>query len=294
MTKSKMEKKPSCTLILLICLAANIILLTCVVLICLVLIVNVVVCGPLPRPCPPLPTCAPTCAPTNSPLPTSTPTATASPAPCGECRGGVTDLTLRYVGATADAHVQVLQKKDQVVFDGTVRPGETFTFSGTEKDGKLGTEIAIRVDGEDNTTLHTSCSKPIGPGLVSGDFEVVAGRSKDGGPLCPLPECSECRGGVTDLTLRYVGATVDAHVQVLQKKDQVVFDGAVQPGETFTFSGTEKDGKLGTEITIRVNGEDNTALHTSCSKPIGPGLVSGDFEVVAGRSKDGGPLCPLR
>jgi hypothetical protein len=182
MAKSNMEKKSSYTLIILICLSANIILLTCVVLICLVLIVNVVVCGPLPRPCPPLPTCAPT----STPLPVATPTATASPVPCGECRGGVTDLTLRYVGATADAHVQVLQKKDQVVFDGTVQPGETFTFSGTEKDGKLGTEITIRVDGEVNTTLHTSCSKPIGPGLVSGDFEVVAGRSKDGGPLCSL------------------------------------------------------------------------------------------------------------
>lgn len=54
-----MEKKSSYTLIILICLSANIILLTCVVLICLVLIVNLVVCGPLPRP---YPTVADVCA----------------------------------------------------------------------------------------------------------------------------------------------------------------------------------------------------------------------------------------
>jgi hypothetical protein len=97
----------------------------------------------------------------------------------------VTELTLRYNGTTADAHIQVLQKKGEVVFDSVVQPGETFTFSGIDKDGKLGTEITVAIDGRVNTTLHTSCSKPIGPGIRSGDFEVVAGHSKDGGPLCP-------------------------------------------------------------------------------------------------------------
>jgi hypothetical protein len=292
-----MEKKSPCVLI---CLLTNVILVACVVLANLLIVVILVVRCPLPEPChTPCPTCAPTCPPTvtNTPLPTATPTATATTVPCGKCRGGVTELTLRYNGTTANAHVQVLQKKGEVVFDGTVQPGETFIFSGVDKDGKLGTEITIQINGRVNTALHTSCSKPIGPGLVSGDFEVVAGRSKDGGPLCPLSgsdgECGECHGGVTELMLRYNGTTANAHVQVLQKKGDVVFDGTVQPGETFTFSGVDKDGKLGTEITIQINGRVNATLHTSCSKPIGPGLVSGDFEVVAGRSKDGGPLCPL-
>jgi hypothetical protein len=73
------------------------------------------------------------------------------------------------------------------------------------------------VNGQVNTTLHTSCSKPIGPGLVSGDFEVVAGNSKDGGPLCPVSEpgaqCRECRGEVTMLTLWYKGTTANAHIR---------------------------------------------------------------------------------
>ena len=38
----------------------------------------------------------------------------------------------------------------------------------------------------ENTKIHTSCSDPIGPGLISGDFTVIAGESKKGGELCPL------------------------------------------------------------------------------------------------------------
>jgi len=116
---------------------------------------------------------------------------------CGECKGGVTQLTLKYNGSTS-AHVEVVQKNGDVVFADTVDPGEEFTFSGTEKDDKLGKEISIFVDGDLNTKIHTSCSKSIGPGLISGDFEVIAGLSKDGGPLCPVDEppddddCDDC------------------------------------------------------------------------------------------------------
>jgi hypothetical protein len=179
-----MEKKSCCVPAILICLSTNVILVACVVLANLVTIAILVVYCPLPKPCcTPCPTCIPTA--TSVPLPTARPTLTATTAPCGKCRGGVTELTLRYNGTTADAHVQVLQKKGEVVFDGVVQPGETFTFSGIDKDSKLGSEITITIDGRVNTTLHTSCSKPIGPGIRSGDFEVVAGHSKDGGPLCP-------------------------------------------------------------------------------------------------------------
>ena len=51
---------------------------------------------------------------------------------------------------------------------------------------KLGTEIVVFVDGVEHVKIHTSCSKIIGPGLVFGDFEVVEGKSKDNGPICPL------------------------------------------------------------------------------------------------------------
>jgi len=106
--------------------------------------------------------------------------------PCGPCEGKVTSLTLLYNG-NGSAWVKVVQKKDKaVVFEEVVDAGEAFTFCGTDKDGTLGTDILIFVDGTFYTKIHTSCSQPIGPGLVAGDFEVVAGTSLRGGALPPL------------------------------------------------------------------------------------------------------------
>ena len=195
-------------------------------------------------------------------------------------------------------------ESDHPIFAGPVAAGGEFVVSGEDgkdKNGTLGTEISIWVDGTLHTTIHTSCSQPIGPGLVAGDFEVVEGYSRNGGLLCPLPpteppadECSECDGQVTQLTLRDIGTVTDAHVQVDQKKgSKAVFNGTVQPGDTFTFTGTDKHGTLGTEISIKVNDTLNTKIHTSCSQPIGPGLMAGDFEVVEAYSRNGGLICPL-
>ncbi len=112
---------------------------------------------------------------------------TGDPSGCDECSGKVTQLTLRYTGMAA-ALVEVEQKKpSDIVFSGLVMPGDEFTFSGTDKKGTLSTEIRIFVDGGLHTSIHTSCSQPIGPGLQSGDFLVVEGFSRGGGLLCPLP-----------------------------------------------------------------------------------------------------------
>jgi len=219
---------------------------------------------------------------------------------CGACKGGVTELTLEYTG-TSLANIVVYEgkdsKPDKILFDSGVSPNEEFTFSGAQKDGKMGKEISVWVNDALNTKIHTSCSKPIGPGLISGDFLVVEGLSKDGGQLCPLPECLECKGGVTELTLEYTG-TSPADIVVYEgkdiKPDKVLFEKVnLNQNEAFTFSGAQKDGKMGKEISVWVDGELNTEIHTSCSKPIGPGLISGDFLVVEGLSKDGGQLCPL-
>ena len=66
------------------------------------------------------------------------------------------------------------QKKDDVaVFEGTVQPGEEFSFVGLDKKGTLGTEIIITVNGELNTKIHTSCSQPIGPAYLSGIGPII-------------------------------------------------------------------------------------------------------------------------
>ncbi|MDO7171318.1 hypothetical protein [Mariniflexile sp. AS56] len=225
---------------------------------------------------------------------------------CFECEGKVTELELQYNGASA-AKVTVETKKDgendeKIVFDGTLMPGQNFSFTGNDKKGTLGSEITIYINGKKHTEIHTSCSDPIGPGLISGDFEVIRGASKDGGELCPIEttpgeDCSECEGKITELELQYNGASA-AKVTVETKKDgendeKIVFDGTLMPGQNFSFTGNDKKGTLGSEITIYINGKKHTEIHTSCSNPIGPGLISGDFEVIRGASREGGELCPI-
>jgi len=300
--------------------------------------------------------------------------------PCG-CEGKVTSLTLRYLGS-ATALIRVEEKKDHtVVFEGDVDPNMSFLFTGTDKHGTLGTEIEVYVNGDLQTKIHTSCSQPIGPGLIRGDFEVVDGASREFSLLCAVdspcggtsmgdsdsdsgidrngdgdsdsealpgdsdsdsgidtnhdgdsdseaalsgcpnadsdsgedsngdgdsdsedvttpespptpPATCGCDGKVTNLTLRYNGATA-AFVEVQQKKGKRVYKGTVIPGGEITLLGADKKGTLGTEITIYVEGKFHAKIHTSCSQPIGPGLVRGDFEVVDGTSRNGGDLCPV-
>ena len=76
------------------------------------------------------------------------------------------------------------KKKNVMSFDGIVAAGGTFTVVGADKHVKLGSENRILV-GDKVTKIHTSCSQPIGIGLVFGDFEVIAGESLKGEPFCP-------------------------------------------------------------------------------------------------------------
>ncbi len=219
----------------------------------------------------------------------------AFPPECGDCMGKVTELSLRYIGFGEPALVEVFQRDMSTsVFSDVVAPGEIFTFFGMDRKGTLGTEITIHVNGYLNAMIHTSCSEPIGPGLLRGDFEVISGYSLDGGLLCPVETDCGCEGRVTRLTLQYIGDKPHALIEVFQRRSDVpVFSGVVAPGGTFTFSGTDNKGTLGTEISIFVDGDFNTEIHTSCSVPIGPGLIMGDFAVISGYSMRGGLLCPV-
>jgi len=51
---------------------------------------------------------------------------------------------------------------------------------------------------------------------------------------------------------------------------------------------------MGSKIDVYVNEILNAEFTTSCGQPkIGPGRVSGDFEVLKGHSRNGGLLCPV-
>jgi hypothetical protein len=86
----------------------------------------------------------------------------------------------------------------------------------------MGTEIYIAIDGVQNTAIHTSCSNPIGPDMVFGDFKVVEGYSRNGGLLggtnCPTDTTS-----VNYLaSLNLVSPTPSTHIYVAD--NTLVFD----------------------------------------------------------------------
>jgi len=241
--------------------------------------------------------------------------------PCFECKGGVVELTLRYNGEAA-ALIQVYEGKDpradKLLFAGSVQPGETFTFTGIRSDNTMGTEIGLFVDGVRNTVIHTSCSQPIGPGLVSGDFEVVEGYSKDNGLLCPLfgPGFALCQLGKPKvLTMHYTGETCAAtshsqdpskvecidygtlpatvYIRASDKSNpsdggaRVWFQGPVDLDSTFDIDATlAGENKLTNETYVHIfNQAGGTLLqyikfHTSCSQPLYEGDQFGSLVLV--------------
>jgi hypothetical protein len=117
--------------------------------------------------------------------------------------------------------------------------------------------------------------------------------------------CSLCEGKVTELDVRYTGPVANPTIEVTSKQSGKGVGVVVTSlgGNVYRFTAAAGDtnsgfaGTLGTDITIVVkNGQTiahTVSIHTSCSQPIGPGLVRGDFIVVRGQSKVGGELCPL-
>ena len=215
--------------------------------------------------------------------------------PCEPCKGGITQLTLKNLGAPGQITVyNSNDTKGTVLFDGSVATGDEFTIVPPTGDSKLSKDISVYRNGVFVTQIHTSCSKPIGPGVRFVDFEVVEAFSKDGGRVCPVPDCLPCKGGITQLTLKNEGP--GGTVIVYNSKDNkgaVLYNQFVATGGEFTFVPPAGKTTLEKDISVYRDGAFVTQIHTSCSKPIGPGVRFVDFEVVEAFSKDGGKVCPV-
>jgi gliding motility-associated-like protein len=117
----------------------------------------------------------------------------------------------------------------------------------------------------------------------------LAGFSQ--GCNCPTSSnCGTCVGGYTSLTLLFNGGSPST----IQASDQlgVVFNGIVNPGGVFTFTGSIPTDKfVGPAITILVNGLPNATISTFCAGGTFVGSSYGAFTVVSGQSLNGGALC---
>lgn len=232
--------------------------------------------------------------------------------PCSDCVGGVDGLSLRYLGPTA-SFVEVLTtgKKAETQFSGNLEPGEVFSFVPAGGKDSFGKEIELQVDGQTQATVHTSCSDPIGPGLVFGDFRVLAANSRDGGAICPQANpgpTTDCSAGKPiQLEMKYTGGDCSAsdndqssdkaacsgdpaglgtvHV-IATGKNNVYFTGSLDLGDTFWFDPTALGlGKIDNNLVIEIYDESDNWLqtvtfHASCSQPLAVGDVFGSMELV--------------
>jgi len=200
----------------------------------------------------------------------------------------------------------------EVVFDSPLNPGEQFAF--------VGTEIKLMIDGVENTKLHTSCSKPIGPGLVKGDFQVIEGYSKKGGKLCPIPpppppgsdwcDDGKAKALLVEHTVRDCSFsnhsqdpskvecscepefTTTVKIIALDKENlndpdaKIWFDGQVALNSTFWIDATNAgQNKLKAETHVFIYDLQDNLLqsiefHTSCSQPLGAGDQFGSLLMV--------------
>ncbi|SDG02832.1 SipW-cognate class signal peptide [Halorubrum xinjiangense] len=238
------------------------------------------------------------------------------------------DLTVRATGGGAGGR----GNGGTEIFAATVQPDEEFVLDGADSgtndgSGWIGPELSLddgagpSSKGDGGVNIHTSCSDPLGPGDVYGDFEIVAVTTTDGKLVCESgtggdrdddtlddpetdPECVVCDRGndvsLATLDVRYRGA-VDATVSVVSTKGGTggeLFAGTVSRGDVFTLNGKDVDrpgkgtDKLGPEVEISIEGEQRpVAIHVSCSQLLAVGDVYGDFEIDGGTTTGGEPLC---
>lgn len=114
---------------------------------------------------------------------------------------------------------------------------------------------------------------------------------------CEQPDtCAPCQGGLTSLTLRYVGWGIGLRYSVTD--DSGNLGNGFLINNTFTVNSRDNNQPFrGGSVTVRVIVIIGNAIiatqtiNTSCEDPIFQGDIIGDFEVVAAQSLEGGSIC---
>lgn len=187
--------------------------------------------------------------------------------------GGIIDLDARYL-LEADRYIKLELKEFN---DAATGSGSNSNMEGVDFDVRF---LGITPDCEYTVEFTT-------PGDTGGDHDGDHdGDHGGGGDGC-------CDGQVSQLTLQYNGGS-SATIKVIQSQDIVtIYEGSVSPDGTFSFTGTRNGNAMGSRIRVYIDDNFDTEIHTSCSQPIGPGVVSGNFTVLSGESRNGGALCEI-
>jgi hypothetical protein len=105
---------------------------------------------------------------------------------CTDCDSSLAELTFRYNGSSGNVPLSIETTDGDMVFDGTVDMDDEITVFGNAADGSFTGNLSIIIDGSQAGSIATDCSQVVGPGLLVGSLEVIAGRTTFGGVLCPV------------------------------------------------------------------------------------------------------------
>lgn len=212
---------------------------------------------------------------------------------CG-CDEQIKTLTMQYNGTNA-ASILVDEKGrgGSVIFDNTIQPGGSFSFTGSAANGDMKNDIEFYINGTLNTTIKVDCNYYLYNGDVFGDFTIIAGTSHGNLPLCDeIYEC-DChdRNRVVFLTLRYLGSSAASVTVKEEEHNRIIFSGTVQPNTDFSFTGSKSDGKIDNKIKIYIGNTKNAEFRPDCADVFEIGHTHGDFSIVAGYNKYNLSLC---
>lgn len=213
--------------------------------------------------------------------------------PCEPCEGGLYKMVVRLSDPGITERVKVdIKIGATIAFTDSVDPGGLIIIQYPDS-SKLPNDLDFCINGTLKGSIHTSCSQPIGPGVDFGSFEIFRAYSIDTAPVCPPGDgdCGECEGGMKEITFQYNGPLSDPKIKIVGKKNGKLFEDNVDQGEQFTFTGINPGSRMDNEISIYINNNLHTTLHTSCSQPINAGMAVGDLTLVSGQSVKGGYLC---
>ncbi len=193
------------------------------------------------------------------------------PPPSCPCEGGVTMLQLQFNGDDGTA-VSVVDN-GATIYTNVLNGGEVFELIGSRADGRFDKNNLILNAGDQDTTIHVSCSQPIGIGTVFGPFSVLAFSSRVGGAFAAVCDGSEQAGGRGN----------DHHDS---EEVEVCLDAAITPGACalVSYVATFDDSRCG-EVEVEAKTADGAAtgktVETEAEADLCIGQALNDALIVA-------------
>ena len=165
-------------------------------------------------------------------------------------------------------------------FAGRVCEGPACVPCADENDVKVGT-LTLRYLGEDPATVVVVGTAGGAGGVGNGGTELFAGPVESGGTFVV-----DGANSPTNSDPNWIGPNI--YVDDGAGESEPLESGSVGSSGNNSSVAGNNGGSGGGQ---GGNTPTGVKIHTSCSVPLAPGDVYGDFEIVAGTTTDGEPLC---